>query len=209
VPRVALTEGEISAFRERICDAATRLFAEQGYEAVTLRAIAAAVGCSPMTPYRYFSNKDEIFTLVRAEAFRRFAEHTEAVAERIEDPVPRLAALGRAYIDFALSEPDSYRIMFELRQGDAAEHPELLSVGLRSWWPIREAVADAVDAGVLRGDPDTLAHLAWAGVHGLVSLELAGKLRLGRELRALVDPMMDTFFRGNVAASHAAKEVTR
>ena len=66
------SSGEISAFRERICAAAFELFATQGYAAVTMRAIATKIGCSPMTPYRYFVNKSEIFALVSAEAFRRF-----------------------------------------------------------------------------------------------------------------------------------------
>jgi AcrR family transcriptional regulator len=207
VPRAALSEHEIAAYRERICDAATRLFAERGYEAVTLRGIAAEVGCSPMTPYRYFASKEEIFTLVRAAAFGRFADHCEAVAARFEDPVERLGALGRAYVDFALSEPDGYRIMFELRQ-EFSEHPELVSEATRSWLPLRGAVADAVDAGKLAGDADVVAHLFWAGVHGLASLELAGKLCLGPALADLVDPMLATLFRGNAVETTAKEKTT-
>ena len=68
----ALSSVEIEAFRERIREAAARLFASAGYAAVTMRAVAAEVGCSAMTPYRYFASKEHIFAVVRAEAFRRF-----------------------------------------------------------------------------------------------------------------------------------------
>jgi len=68
VPRI-LSEDEIQDFRTSLCEVAERLFADCGYEGVTLRAIAAELGCSPMTPYRYFDNKEAIFTAVRMAAF--------------------------------------------------------------------------------------------------------------------------------------------
>jgi AcrR family transcriptional regulator len=198
VPRAALSEQDISAFRERICRAAFHLFASQGYDAVTLRGIAAEIGCSPMTPYRYFHDKDEIFALVRAEAFRRFAESQEAAIAGIEDRVEKLRMLGVAYVDFAMSDQEAYRLMFELHQDGEASYPELEAEGLRAWLPMRQAVAEAIEAGILSGDADTLAHVFWAGVHGLVSLELAGKLKLGRDLASLIGPMQQSMFIGNV-----------
>jgi len=208
VPRAALSDAAISAFRDRICTAASHLFATQGYDAVTLRSIAAEVGCSPMTPYRYFEGKDEIFALVRAAAFRRFAEQQEAAIAHIKSPERKLRALGIAYVEFALDEPDAYRLMFELHQDSASDHPELLEEGMRAWLPMRNAVAESIDAGVLEGDPDTVAHVFWAAVHGLVSLELAGKLNLGRDLASLVAPMQETMFTGNSPRS-GSKEKKR
>jgi len=199
VPRTALTECQISEFRERICRAAAHLFAENGYEAVTLRAIAAEVGCSPMTPYRYFSGKDEIFTQVRVAAFARFADAQELAARGFDDPAERLAALGTAYVEFAVAEPDAYRVMFELHQDSAADHAGLATEGARAWSPMRDAVGQAIDAGVLAGDAESLAHVFWAGAHGLATLHLAGKLELGRSLDELVAPMMTTLFLGNLA----------
>ena len=205
-PRAALSEDEVSAFRERICESATRLFAEQGYDAVTLRAIAADLGCSPMTPYRYFDGKDEIFAMVRVAAFKRFAACFDPImSRRWPDPLAKLYALGQAYIDFALADPDAYRIMFELHQDSASDHPDLLREGMRSWSPIRDGVAEAIEAGALNGDADTVAHIFWSAVHGLVSLELAGKLRLGRDLGQIAEPLFETLMKGNVAPA-AAKE---
>jgi AcrR family transcriptional regulator len=196
VPRAALSPVEIEAFRDRIREAAARLFASAGYSAVTMRAVAAEVGCSPMTPYRYFASKEHIFAVVRAEAFRRFADAQERGVRGIEDPEERLRALGRVYADFAIGDPDSYRLMFELGQAPASDQPELLRESERAWRVILDAVSKAIDAGVLVGDAETVAHVFWAGTHGIVSLELAGKLQLGRTLDALVGPMTDTLIKG-------------
>jgi len=196
MPRAALSTGEISAFRDRIREVAAKLFADAGYPAVTLRAIATEVGCSPMTPYRYFQSKEEIFAVVRAEAFRRFADAQERGIRGIDDPADCLAALGRVYVDFAKRDPESYRLMFELGQAPASDNAELHAEGERAWRIIHDAVARAVAAGVLEGDPDTLAHVFWATVHGLVSLGLAGKLELGRSLDDLIEPVMTMLLQG-------------
>lgn len=201
MPRAALSSEAVRAFRERICEAAAHLFAEQGYEAVTLRAIAAEVGCSPMTPYRYFSGgKDEIFAVVRAASFGEFADASERAAVGIDDAAERLLAGGRAYIRFALERPDQYRLMFELTQPHS-DHPDVVREGARAWAPLRENVERAIAAGVLGGDADRVAHVFWAGVHGLVSLHLAGKLLMGRSIEDLIEPVLTTLARGNAGAA--------
>ncbi len=193
MPRAALSDHDVERFRDELCRVATLRFAKHGYGGVTLRTLAAELGCSPMTPYRYFENKAAIFEAVRFAAFERFADAQEAAAEGIEDPVARLRELGLAYLRFALEEPHSYRIMFELDPEEVAPRPQEPEV--RSWATMRAAVGDAVAGGALDGDPDLLAHLCWAQVHGLVTLHLAGKLVLGQTLDDLIGPYFSMIFR--------------
>jgi AcrR family transcriptional regulator len=165
--------------------AATHLFATEGYEAVTMRALASRLGVSPMTAYRYFEDKEDLFAAVKTEAFRRFADRQAASIREVE-PRQRVKRLGRAYVQFALDEPDAYRIMFELRGQTKRTYPELEAEQERAFSYLRTAVEDAVEAGVIEGDALTLAHLAWAQVHGIASLYLAGKLNKGRSVDELV-----------------------
>src|ERR1700744_2830749 len=76
MPRV-LSDTDVADFRDRLCEAAERLFAERGPDAVTMRQLAAELGVSPMTPYRYFEDKDDILAAVRTNGFNRFAEALE------------------------------------------------------------------------------------------------------------------------------------
>lgn len=181
VPRAALTADQIAWFRARAVVAAARLFAEQGYDAVGMRAVADALGVSAMTPYRYFANKDELFAAVRADAFRRFADAQQVAYEAHVEPRPRLLALGRAYVAFALAEPDAYRVMFELAQAPAGTYPDLDAQSRRAFSYLLRATEAVVPRDAL-----SAAHLAWAQVHGLVTLHLAGKLQMGRSLDALL-----------------------
>jgi AcrR family transcriptional regulator len=189
--RAALTVEELGAFRGRAVTAATRLFAERGYRGVTLRSLAKELGVSPMTPYRYFENKEELFAMVRTEAFRRFADAQRDAVAGIEEPEDALRMLGRAYVSFALDEPDAYHIMFELLQAPAGTYPELEAEQARAFSYLHEAVKAAVNAGLLEGESLRRAHYLWAQIHGLVSLHLAGKLVMGCSFEELVSTVFE------------------
>jgi AcrR family transcriptional regulator len=189
MPRQVLSAVEIDSFRQRIAAVAEHLFAVNGYDAVTMRSIAEKAGCSAMTPYRYFEDKEEIFAMLKAAAFRRFADGQERAYAASADASQRLVDLGRAYIEFALAEPDAYRIMFELRE-EARPYPELVEQEVRAIAPLKAAIAEAVAEGTLQGSPEILVHLAWARVHGLVSLHLAGKFRGETKIEDLIDALL-------------------
>lgn len=201
MPRAALSQADIDDFRERLCVVAERRFAEQGYAGVTLRGLAADLGVSPMTPYRYFRDKEAIFAAVRAAGFRRFADAQEAAFASERDPGRRLRALGRSYLAFARREPHAYRIMFEMNPlARPDDHAELTLQQRRGWEPLRRAVDDAVCSGLVAGDPAHVAHVVWAGMHGVVSLHLAGTYaRLGEDVEHVVDALETVLFDGHRA----------
>lgn len=189
--RAALTVAELDAFRERAVAAATKLFAERGYAGVTLRSLAKSLGVSPMTPYRYFANKEELFAMVRTEALRRFADAQRDAVSGIEDPEEALQTLGRVYVRFALDEPDAYHTIFDILQAQAGSYAELESEQARAFSYLHAAVTAAVDAGLMQGEPLRRAHMLWAQVHGLVSLHLAGKLVMGCGLDELITSVFE------------------
>ena len=195
-----LSEQEIEDFRAQLCRVAERLFAEEGFEAVTMRRLANELGCSSMTPYRYFENKDAILAAVRTQAFVRHGIRTEKLAAEHRDPVERLRAYARGYVAFARDEPYAYRIMFELSAKTELEtlilDPATRNDVLRGWAPLVEVLTELIDRGLAEGDPITLAHLAWVMLHGLVTLELSNKFLIGRDLDQLIEPALDTFLRG-------------
>jgi AcrR family transcriptional regulator len=189
--RAALTVEELDAFRGRAVAAATQLFAERGYAGVTLRSLANALGVSPMTPYRYFENKEELFAMVRTDALRRFADVQRDAVAGIDEPEEALRTLGRVYVRFALDEPDAYHTIFDILQAQTSNYPELDSEQARAFSYLYAAVTAAVDAGLMDGNPLRRAHLLWAQVHGLVSLHLAGKLVMGCSLDELISSVFE------------------
>ena len=154
-----------------------------------MRALARDLGCSPMTPYRYFDNKAAIFETVRQAAAERFADKIERAVTAHDEHPTRLRAMCLAYVRFGLDEPHAYRIIFEL---DRSQCPDPLSPeATRSWFIMRAAVEEATRDGTLSGDPNIIAHLLWSGVHGIVALYLANMLHLGLDLESLVDAFIE------------------
>lgn len=176
MPRTLSAE-QVEEFRARLCEVAQHRFATQGRDAVTMRQLADALGCSPMTPYRYFRNKDDILAAVRAAAFDRFAEALEEAAAQARGDLRAAGqAVGHAYVRFALGDPDAYRLMFDVAQPHPDRYPELVRASTRARRTMSASLEALVEAGVFHGDPELLGLVFWSAMHGLVMLHLAGKL---------------------------------
>ena len=160
--------------REEILAAALRLFAQQGMASVTTRAIARAVGISQPSLYAHFASADEIGDELCRRGFEGLQARFAAVLRAGGAPGEQLRALGRAYVDFALDQPDLYRIAFMLEDPDCAEPAEddaAMSAGLNAFGGLRALIAEL--RGIDDAQTDTLAQSVWASVHGLVALLLA------------------------------------
>ena len=181
-----LSSAEVDAFRTRLCAVAQKRFAKQGVDGVSMRQLAEALGCSPMTPYRYFRNKEEILAAVRAAAFDRFASALEEAARKTRGDLRAGGqAMGEAYIRFALGDPDAYRLMFDLSQPHPDRYPELVRASARARHMMSAALEALVKAGIFVGDPQLLGYVFWATLHGLVVLHLAGKLPKKPDFRTI------------------------
>lgn len=168
-------ERERLALRARIMKIARRLFAEHGYDAVTMRMIAEGVEYSPRTLYLHFKDKDDLIWALCAEDFQTFGKGLAEVAV-IQDPCERLKRLGMAYAEFGKAYPHHYRLMFMERRPEPDPRTEQSDPGRDAYAMLAACTSEAIAAGRLREtftDPDLVAQLVWASIHGVVSLEIS------------------------------------
>jgi len=191
-----LTEQDITDFRAELCRVATERFARHGYEGVTMRQLAEALGCSPKTPYRYFKDKADILATVRAQAFSRFADAMEKAAASPGDPSARGRAISEAYLAFALKNPHAYRIMFDIDAPIDESHPELGPAAHRAALYITRGAEQLAEAGVIGVDPQLFGWSMWAAIHGIVMLHQAGMLTHGPDYRTLAGFLGGTMLKG-------------
>ena len=104
-------EREKQELRTRILDAARELFAELGYEAVTMRRIAERIEYSPTAIYFHFKDKEALMRELCEVDFATLAQQFRTIA-REKDPIERLRKIGHAYVAFGLEYPNHYRLMF-------------------------------------------------------------------------------------------------
>jgi AcrR family transcriptional regulator len=180
-----LTDQDIADFRAELCKVATERFARFGYEGVTMRQLAEALGCSPKTPYRYFKDKADILATVRAQAFARFADTLEKARSGVTDAAERGRLTSEAYLAFALKNPHAYRIMFEIDAPVDGTHPELGPQAERAARYITRGAEEMAAAGVIDVDPKLFGWSMWAALHGIVMLHQSGMLTHGPDYKAL------------------------
>ena len=187
-----------SSLRTEILDHARRIFAEEGYDQLSMRRLAERIEYSPTTIYLYFKDKDALFQAICDETFARLVQRLEKQKQRHPgDPLGALKAGLREYIDFGLKHPEHYIVTFMKRPAAAAEVQFDGSAGERAFGVLRQAVQDCIDANLLRPiHTDLASQVLWVGIHGLVSLLVAKKEFPFAQRAVLVEELLDTLLRG-------------
>jgi AcrR family transcriptional regulator len=158
--------------KEALLRAALELIAQKGPGGFTFAEAARWAGVSPAAPYRHFRDRDELLASIALRGFHQFeAALAQAWDEGRPDVFFALDRLGRAYLDFARSEPAYYSAMFEAGI-PLATNPELREAGERAFAVLRGAAEKLCAQTPARNRPPALmvALHIWAMSHGIASL---------------------------------------
>jgi len=173
--RARARRGEGARLREEILAAATRLLAETGdEEAVSIRAVAEAVGVTPPSIYLHFADKTELIFAVCEEQFRQLDDEMTAAGAGVADPLEALRRRGQAYVRFGLRNAEAYRVLFMYKNHVPDNVDDEYLYRSETFNHLVESVQRCLDAGALRpGDPLQISVGLWVLVHGITSLLLA------------------------------------
>jgi AcrR family transcriptional regulator len=157
--------------KEEILDAAAELFAEHGFDAVSLNDIAAAVGLSKATLYHYFSRKEEILGTIVVTTIRELNAFIERRIAQVSGPEARLIAFLEAQADFFEQHQTWFQVL--LTRFSHLTEPKLRDEGVK--WRvnyesiIKGIIRDGIHAGVFRTDhPNSVVRVVLASVYWLV-----------------------------------------
>ncbi len=159
--------------RTALVDAGMQLARGGGPDAVVLREATRMVGVAPNAAYRHFSNREALLGAVRDTALGQLAQSMADGMSRVQAPadtpagaMARLAAVGRAYLEFARSEPGLFDTAFA-----TAEPHHVPSTEPRPFDYLQGALDNLVQAGVLdAARRPNIEYPTWATVHGLAVL---------------------------------------
>lgn len=171
---------------------------------VSIRAIAKSAGVTPPSIYLHFADKEGLLFEVCNRRFAELNRRMDEAGASHDDPVEALGARGRAYIGFALENPEHYRVLM-LTKGEPAEPaepddgrgPEQGRIAFDSHV---EAVTRCIESGAFRlDDPLAVAIDLWAGVHGLASLAITLPGFSWPDMDATIDHLMESQVKGFLA----------
>lgn len=199
VKRSRAKRGEGDLLRSEILDATEQLLVRCGdADAVSIRAIADAVGVTPPSIYLHFSDKDQLILAVCERIFDALGVAAAAAVEGVSDPVEAVRRMGRAYVRFGLDHPEQYRIMFMDRTHDSMMPVGFEALKKASGFDLVVAAAQrCIDEGVFAdADAFFIACGLWSSVHGVTSLLVAKPWFPWPDTERLIDHCIDTHLDG-------------
>ena len=182
--------------REKILAAARRAFDRKGLEGLSLRAVAAKVGITPMAIYRHFASKEALVDALVLDALDEWSARVQALPAVAG--LAKIEQMGEAFLDFALREPRRFEAAFLLPSRKARRYPDDFAAG-RS--PAGNIQLSVLEEGIRQGTvaaapPVEIVLINSALSQGLITLYRAGRIAGGEEeFRALYRRAMRRVFR--------------
>lgn len=149
--------------------ATAELVAERGPTGFSLREVARRAGVSHAAPAHHYGNSMGLLTAVAAEGFHTLLDSFDRATEGLDDPVERLCAMGKAYVNVAFEYPGHFGVMCNDELVDH-DDPDLAVASIGAYQRLLEAMGDIRDALNPDLDVDTAATLTWSMVHGMAVL---------------------------------------
>ena len=150
--------------KAKILDAARAIVVADGVQALSMRALASALGIKAPSLYDHVKNRDAVIALLQAAGLKAFGDEFAAAGTTKRDKV-------LFYREWATANPHLYPVVFQ-----QPLHRELLPAGLEN-----EVLGQVVNAA---GGSHVHARVLWAMLHGLVDLELRGRFPSDADMTA-------------------------
>lgn len=166
-------DGEREQRHQRIVTAAHQLAEAEGWDAVTTRRLADAIGYSQPVLYSHFANKNAIMAAVAVQGFVELADALRAARAKTADPRKSLSATVNAFVGFAADNPARYDVMFTLHTGLVFASEDTPAELVAAYDELSKAVRPFATKRNLEAKTEVL----WAAIHGLITLGRANRLR--------------------------------
>lgn len=169
--------GESDDARSGIMAAAVCCIEEGGLADLSMREVARRAGVSHQLPYHYFADREGILAALAQSGFEMLSERLARAAAAETKGADKLAAAGRAYVEFACEHPAHFRVMFRQDFVAVERHADAQASAESCFSRLPELVQELVGEGLVpHPNPQALLIMAWSVAHGLACLLLDGPL---------------------------------
>ncbi|MGV9791335.1 TetR/AcrR family transcriptional regulator [Streptomyces sp. NPDC003435] len=158
--------------RAALLESAERTLREKGAAALSLRELARATGVSHAAPGRHFKDKQALLDALALAGYQRLNQALAAATANDPDAdlERRMTALARAYLGFAVDNPELLELMFA-RKHDPDSSDLVATAVDQSLGTLTRTFVDAQERGeIVQGDPERITLAAAASLHGLAAL---------------------------------------
>ena len=177
--------------RERIVDAARASVERDGHEQMSVRKLAGELGVTAPALYDHVASRDEVLRAVAEHGYHALGAMS-SVSGDLDRPIDRVRARALAYVEFARTRPELFRVMFMFRPAAVRIEADNELSAASEVFEIAEAdVARAIaDGDLLPRDPGHLGLTLWAAVHGVAMVSIVAPPVGASVAEAVVDAML-------------------
>lgn len=158
-------------------DTAEGIIAERGLGALNARELAHGAGIAVGTLYNVYGSLDRLVQRLNARTLDRLCDRLEAEATKADGPEDQMAAMARAYIDFADEQPLVWRAVFDHQPAGDGERADWYSASIERIATLAITILGPMFPADQRRASRRVATIIWSGVHGICALAQGGNLR--------------------------------
>lgn len=158
-------------------DTAEGIISERGLVALNARELAQGAGIAVGTLYNVYGNLDRLVQRLNARTLDRLCDRLEAEAAKASGPEDQMAAMARAYIDFADEQPLVWRAVFDHQPAGENERADWYSASIERIATLAITILRPIFPPDQRRAARRAATIVWSGVHGICALAQGGNLR--------------------------------
>lgn len=175
MPRKKYHHGDL---KNALIKAGVEILSKEGIEGLSLRKVAQRAGVSHNAPYSHFSDKQSLIAAISTEGFKQlYVELDAAVLAYPDDPKQQLLEGAWAYVQFAINNTDTFKIMFSGVLEKEKQYPAFVEISHQTFERVVDVVRACQDEGILNSTPpEVMAVAVWGQIHGIISLRLEGQL---------------------------------
>jgi AcrR family transcriptional regulator len=189
-------ERERQEMKKAILETAIEMYLKEGFENLSIRAIANQMEYSVGTMYLYYKDKAALLNDLMEEGFKKLVRAYQRL-KRVQDPLLNLKNISRKYLDFAFKNPEYYELMFIMTKPPEMDRErERWQSALTSYKIFNEIVQECVKSRSICYKDAGLASLhIWSFLHGLASLYIKKRLLAAGDPKSeSLDRTIDVFF---------------
>jgi len=212
VPKPVRSAVEVETVKKKILDTALAMMCDDGFDVLSMRKLALRLGMTAANIYNYYNNKDELYLAIQTNGFQMLCDRFQVIAASALPESDKLAAMMRDYVDFGITNPDYYEIMFsrntpkyadykntDMEPAAAIEKQAALRVAELTTQGIISYSVSAGKAPLSAEDAGYITIALWSALHGMVNLynsrvlqevEAAADILVNRLVRDLLDKFL-------------------
>jgi len=173
--------------RKKLLETALEIISEHGLDKVSMRGLGQRIGVSRTAPYRHFADKSALLCAIAEQGYTKLTGVLKNANQQLsDDPLTRLTNTGIGYVEFAVSNPVHYRIMFGNEILENKRTPALVKAAENSFNELLYAVKACQDEKLIKSiNPYIIANTLWAMTHGISMLLIDGQIQAANAFKGM------------------------